>query len=382
MFKSKVILFFLKADRRAISLCTFALFSLFHSLSAFGFPEMVRHRYVNCTACHVSPSGGGVLNPYGRELSSAVLSSWGSEKEGNFLWNVVSPPSWLDVGGDFRGLELVQKPNHGPSTSQWIFMESDLEAAVHIKRLSLVGSVGLQDPTYYPNNEFISRSHYALYQLTDELAVRAGRFMQAYGINVAEHAIFTKQGLGWDQGTETYNIEGSYLGERYNFYVTGIFSRPDIDPNLREIGVSGSASMMLGETYKLGASYYYGSSNALERNVFGPWGILGFTPHFFLLTEWDFQRNFPYYSANPLWGFVNYQRLDYEIWTGFHTFLTQQFSVSNFADPSTQQVAYGGGIQFFPRPHFEFLLNWERHQLLSSNQATTDWIYLMLHFYP
>ena len=49
--------------------------------NSWAFPEMVRHNYSNCSSCHVSPSGGGVLTQYGRELSSAILSIWGAENE-------------------------------------------------------------------------------------------------------------------------------------------------------------------------------------------------------------------------------------------------------------------------------------------------------------
>ena len=35
--------------------------------SAWAYPEMVRHNYPNCTSCHVSPSGGGVLTLVAKE---------------------------------------------------------------------------------------------------------------------------------------------------------------------------------------------------------------------------------------------------------------------------------------------------------------------------
>lgn len=348
---------------------------------AFAFPELVRHNYVNCTACHVSPSGGGVLTQYGRELSNEVLSAWGREGEGRFLWDVAKMPSWLEMGGDVRTLNLRQDASTG-SRSRTILMQADLEAAVSYKKLTLVGTAGVLDSAVYPTERFISRRHYALFHLNDELSLRAGRFMQAYGINVPDHAIYTKQGLGWDQGTESYNLEGSYLGERFNFYLTGVFSRPDINERIQEKGASTSASVTLADRYKVGASYFYGTSYNANRNVFGPFLILGFTPRFFLLSELDVQRNYARTSLDPEWGLINYQRLDYELIQGLHVFVTQQSSKLNFSKTSSQKDAYGAGIQFFPRPHFEILLNWEKRRTLATSQDYFDWLYLTLHFYP
>ncbi len=60
-------------------------------LAGWAFPDMIRHNYSNCTICHVSPTGGGLLTPYGRALSVEVLSSWGGETEGSVLHGLLAP---------------------------------------------------------------------------------------------------------------------------------------------------------------------------------------------------------------------------------------------------------------------------------------------------
>src|SRR5665213_92015 len=75
---------------------------------AMAFPEMIRHGYVNCTSCHVSPSGGGVLTQYGRQLSGDLLSMAATEKETPFLHGLVQTPEWLLGGGDFRAVEIYR----------------------------------------------------------------------------------------------------------------------------------------------------------------------------------------------------------------------------------------------------------------------------------
>src|SRR5450432_3431034 len=37
----------------------------------FALPTMIRLGYPNCSSCHISPQGGGLLNPYGRGIDRA-----------------------------------------------------------------------------------------------------------------------------------------------------------------------------------------------------------------------------------------------------------------------------------------------------------------------
>src|SRR5690349_16801540 len=75
------------------------------SKAALAFPEMIRNGYVNCAACHYSPSGGGILTPYGRQLSREILSNSGKQGEEAFLYGLAKSPQWLALGGDIRLLE-------------------------------------------------------------------------------------------------------------------------------------------------------------------------------------------------------------------------------------------------------------------------------------
>ena len=76
---------------------------------ARAFPELIRHGYVNCLTCHVSPSGGGALNDYGRTFSGEGLSTWTSKNEESVLEGLVKRkqiPAWLSVGGDVRAGQI------------------------------------------------------------------------------------------------------------------------------------------------------------------------------------------------------------------------------------------------------------------------------------
>lgn len=355
------------------------------SRDAHAFPEMVRHNYVNCTTCHVSPTGGGILTQYGRELSKEVLSTSGKDGEQAFLYGVVKPPEWLNMGGDIRGMAFYRD---SPTAREGhaFPMQTDIEAAIAYKKLIIDGVVGYKGekkPINEPiTKKIISRQHYINFRPTDETSLRGGKFRTAYGINTPDHVLFIKRGLGWDQGTETYNVEAAYIGDRFNVYATGVFGRPDAPELNRETGGALAASVSFLDSYKTGVSYFYGANNLARRHIAGPWGILGFTPHFFLLTEFDFQGSTPKTgpSLDTQWGMVNYSRLDYEFFQGFHGYLTQELSRLDFGNPDTLSKNYGIGIQFFPRPHLELNLSWQM-QTTATVAGYTDFLFLLFHFY-
>ena len=352
---------------------------------AWAFPEMVRHGYVNCTSCHTSPTGGGVLTRYGRELSREILSTWGTqnENESKFAYGLISPPEWLDLMGLYRSVYAYQKtPNR--SQSKYIFMQNDLEAAVQVKNWYFVATAGYANKVNDTSiaDHFISRRNFIGYRPTEETSIRAGRFYPAFGINTADHIIPTKRALGWDEGQETYNVEAAWIGEKWNLYATGVFGRPDQPSLHHETGLALSPSVSIADTYKVGLSYFYGDAQTTTRHVGGAWGIFGFTRRFFLLSEWDFQsQSNKVGSASAKTGIVNYQRLDYEFIQGLHLFLTQDLSHLDLEDSQTLSHSYGAGLQFFPRPHFEWDLSWQKLRRISVSNAYTDFAWLMFHYY-
>lgn len=339
------------------------------SAPARAFPEMVRKGYGNCTTCHVSQTGGGVLTEYGRALSRELLSWKGAETEGDLAYGLVKLPESLRIGGDFR---VIYTYLDTPRIRQGdiIGMQADLEGALTLGKWTLLASGGIVPET----EEWISRRHTVSYSVRDELSLRVGRFSPAYGLNIPDHFVAIKRGLGWDQGTETYNLEAAWIGESLNVYATAIAGRPDDASLRRESGASASASWLFEQKHKVGASLFHGTRDGVSRTVFGPWAILGFTPELYLLTEWDFQ------SAANL-GLLNYQRLGYEIFQGLHGFVSQEWNQRDFGNRSAFSEAYGVGALFFPRPHFEFSIQWQKTRSLGSGNAFSDFAYLLLHYY-
>jgi hypothetical protein len=59
----------------AVALAALSLLSVVSRAAAE--PIFLSRQYVRCTGCHFSPTGGGLLTPYGRSLSREELSTFG-----------------------------------------------------------------------------------------------------------------------------------------------------------------------------------------------------------------------------------------------------------------------------------------------------------------
>ncbi len=357
---------------------------------AFAYPEFIRHDYPNCVACHVAPTGGGVLNHYGREMSRVSLSTWGYPGEEKAAY-FINQPQWLNLGGDYRSVYAVQNT---PMSEVGIyqFMQLDVAAAAQYKAWTLEASVGYQDPSNAQNwtDYLISRSHYLMYHFTEEIALRGGRFFPQYGVYTPNHVlvikeqldIFNPEPLG---SGESYNLEFSYIGDPFNLIATGIFGRPD-DPSVqRDMGASLSAAYNVTNHDKVGLSYLYGTNDYRKRDVFGPYGLLGITPQLYVLAEGDFQAYIPKSvtgNGPTQWGFVETTRTGYELVQGLHFVFDQEFSRTNFSVLNTLKQRYGLGVWWFLRPHLEVAFEYQKRQDRSQPfNSFYDYFYLLWHIY-
>jgi hypothetical protein len=200
---------------------------------------------VRCNQCHYAPAGGGLINSYGRDAVGDQLSSFGGN--GAFLHGVVSLPTWLAVGGDFRFAFVdqdVQDPG-GPTVAAFP-MQADVAARVALPAGFSVEAVGgLRGQVRSPNqsvpfqnyqpvdtSELISREHYVMWQ-PEAVGpyLRVGRFYAPYGLRMAEHILYVNRDLGFDELEETYNVSGGFIYPNAELHLTAF--APDF---IRHIG--------------------------------------------------------------------------------------------------------------------------------------------------
>lgn len=362
----------------------FILFSFFSFSSAFAFPEMARIGYQNCTSCHVSPSGGGVMTPYGRGMSADILSTWQYEGEEALGHGLVHTPDWLQIGGESRWIQTYVD-NIQATQKQWFPMQNELEASVQLAKFTMVGNLNIEGgPVGSPNNGLlISERLYGMYNINEDTYLRIGKFIIPFGINQPNHESVIAKGLGWDQGTESDNIEAGFIGEKINLMVTTDLGRPD-NSNIRsERGLAINLAYNLFTTDKLGWSIFSGNSNDSTRLVTGPYAVLSFFRKLVLLSQLDLQFKDPKdaSSGSEQKGFVSFNRLQYELSKGLHPYLIHQISYLNQNNVSSRYDSYGAGIMWFPRPHFEFWTEWDKERNMSVSPDYSDSAWLVLHYY-
>jgi hypothetical protein len=242
---------------------------------------------VRCNQCHYAPAGGGLLTSYGRDAAGEQLSTFGGD--GAFLHGAVNLPSWLALGGDFRGAFVandVQDP-HGPTVAAFP-MQADLGARLALPLgFSLTGTVGFRGQTRSPNtlvptqnyqpidtSELISRQHFASWQpQATGPYLRAGRFYAPFGLRFPEHIYYIERDLGFDETEETYNLSGGFIYDEWELHVTGFV--PDF---VRHIGSDASGFAMLAERrladdrVAVAGQTRVASSPGVTRFIYGGYG--------------------------------------------------------------------------------------------------------------
>ncbi|MCY3778540.1 MAG: hypothetical protein OXH11_21400, partial [Candidatus Aminicenantes bacterium] len=179
-------------------------------------PIFLSKQYPRCTACHYSPSGGGLLTPYGRSLSREEISTFGrrgaasaaspgaTRSEESFLYGALGSDSPLQLGLDLRPSHVsVTVPGIAIDDRNFL-MNLDLQAAWQRDRWTAYGSVGRKPVR---DGEFVSYEHWVAYQVSDALSVRGGRFLPAYGVRFADHTSFAREGVDLAQDDQVYGVE-------------------------------------------------------------------------------------------------------------------------------------------------------------------------------
>lgn len=243
-----------------------------------------------CNSCHYAPGGGGLVTSYARDAIGDELSTFAGD--GNFLHGVVRPPSWLALGGDFRGASLahtVQDPG-GPTTALFP-MQADLTARVAfgagfsfqaiggIRGQARDASTPVPEQNYQPipASRLISREHFLSWQ-PEVLGpyLRVGRFFAPFGLRLAEHVTYVRRDLGFDRLQETYNLSGGFVYARSELHVTAF--APDFVRGMGSIEKGAAAYYeyrLLNDTASVAAQSRLAFSPGVNRFVVGTVGKLG-----------------------------------------------------------------------------------------------------------
>jgi hypothetical protein len=202
--------------------------------TAQAYPQFHLSRDKTCTACHISPAGGNLLNENGESVSEAIASV---DHNGGFMYGKFPVPSWLTLGGDLRAATgYIETPERVLAS-----FPMQIEAYAHIKlpaSLALHLHGGTRPPTVnamrQPGTNFLwSREHYLMWRTNvgapTGLFVRAGRFMPVFGLRFAEHAMYTRRFGGTPLWGDTYGAAIELIADKLEVHATGFIADPVIE---------------------------------------------------------------------------------------------------------------------------------------------------------
>jgi hypothetical protein len=181
--------------------------------SATAEPMFLAKNETRCTSCHYSPTGGGLLTPYGRLQSRQELSTSGGDSE-QFLWGALGDSLGpVDLGIDARPTHLrVAFP--GGSARRFLLMNADVLGAVQAAGWTFYGQVGRRPEIGNTGGDLYSYEYWGAKQVSSQWAIRAGRFLPAYGIRFADHTSYNRANLGFDKYDQVLGAEVSHTTNR------------------------------------------------------------------------------------------------------------------------------------------------------------------------
>lgn len=356
-------------------------------------PIFLSRQYARCTTCHYSPTGGGLLTPYGRSLTRQELSTMGGGHaaapgprtapppagEESFLFGALGDRLGpLNVGIDLRPGHLdVRFP--GGKVTRDLLMNADIVAAYRANGWTVYGELGRQPLT--AGTRVDSFEHWVSHQWKNGVGVRAGRFLPAYGIHFADHTAYNRRPLGLDTFDQIYGVELSHTSDRHLVQLTAGPGRADSivhDDGLRGFTAAGRVQMDLSPRTVLVVSGLFHDASRLEaRN--GSGGVsFGIAPssHLTVWTEGDvqFQKGA---AGAPAYTLVN--ETSYEVFRGVWVKVSPQIR-TDFGDTSGGLFRWAFELNVLPRTHWNVDLSYYRDRG-RLNGFVTKTALLQLHLY-
>lgn len=365
--------------RRASVVALAALVLVAAARPAAAEPIFLSRQYARCTNCHFSPTGGGLLTPYGRSLSREELSTFGrspgsspSGREHEFLFGTLGDalrpvsvgvelwPAHLDV--DAAGFESTRN----------FLMNADITAAVRHRNWTAYGELGRQPRG--GDVRITSFEHWLGYQ-TPHLGARAGRFLPAYGIRFADHTSFTRAPMGLDTNDQVYALELNYTGDRHLLQVA-VGAHAD---SAHPFTASGRWQFDLTPRAVLVGSGLFRDASSLGPRGGAAGLATGIAPTSRLTIWAQADARFRESTTSGKRAYTLLGDAAFEVYRGVWLKLSPQL-LTEFGDASAGIVRVVVGLNLLPRTHWNVVLNWY-HDRDRRTDGSARTLLAQLHLY-
>lgn len=161
---------------------------------AWGVPRFAVRTGLPCGSCHVSPTGGGMRTPFGRNVFARQWLARLPYPKALFEAPTVELGEHVSLGADLRGTYLYTKSPRPElaDTSSFALMQSDLYVAIDAPPY-----LGF----YLDRGVYGGFEAYALLRprgpaAARDLVIKVGRFIVPFGLRDVNHSTYVREGIG------------------------------------------------------------------------------------------------------------------------------------------------------------------------------------------
>lgn len=349
-------------------------FAILYGSEMYGGHAHDEEQTMDCRACHVNPTGGGMRNTHGREFSIEKLPMMEFRPEYKEAVEAAQINRFISVGADLRFAYLRTQ---GVSAFQDTFftMQADIYIAVTpTEHLTI----------FYMDGQLQNRELYGMiHGLPQNAHIKFGKFIPPYGLKLDDHTAFIREklGLGSDTGnTSESGIEVGFANELF-FGNAALFngSGPAPDEN-HDKAVSGTAGVKT-PRFWLAGSYYHNrtgrdDATRVTRQYIGAYTAVRVWKVAFL-GEWDWISE-KSATTNPT-GYVAYSEIFAALAQGI--FGKVRYEVydpdRDASGDRLQRITFG--LNLYPYPFTELIIEYRKNK--EESEVKNDQLLAMAHLF-
>lgn len=182
-----------------------------------------------CSLCHYSPTGGGLINPFGRSSSADTISQTAGNPD--LLHGLYKEPDWFKWSSDLR---FASVGKGGDDPDLLVFpMQGDYYQLVNFgKSLSWYTAIGpragarSEERQSFPERLTAKEVSFKWQPKKKGYYVRAGRFMAPFGTRSQNHTDYVRRYNGFHSFEETLNLNFGRVENPYEYHVTAFAAIP------------------------------------------------------------------------------------------------------------------------------------------------------------